>query len=748
MGRIKTIARRTFLVGSVAIAGGVAFGTYMARKPHDNPHDGRLAEGETSFNPWVKISSDKITLIGPHADIGQGVAHMQSILIAEEMDVEPGQYETSFGTPHPAYFNTAFADEGVPFMSRDDSGTADTMRTIVGYVVKMMGVQGTGGSTSAADSFDKLRQAGAVARETLKLAASTETGIPVDQLKTANAAVQLPDGTEIKYIDLAETAATLDPVTDVTLRDPSEWRFIGKDQQRLDVADKSTGMTTYGIDLQMDGMVHASVRFNPRQGAGMNGFDAASAETMRGVLKVVPVNGGVAVVADNTWRAIQAVNAIEFDWEEAPYPAEQADHWAVLSESFTEERLDSEWRHEGDVPASLAASSDVLTGEYRAPYVAHAPLEPLNATVLIGDDRADIWAGHQMPRFVEQSVAGVLGMDVEQVFFHNQYSGGSFGHRLEFENLKYAAEVGLAMKGTPVKLTFSREEDFAHDFPRQIAMSRASGVIKDGKIETYNLEICCPSVLASQGPRSGLGAPPGPDSQIVAGAWNMPYKIENLRIAGYRAPELAPISSWRSVGASHAAFFAEGFVDELILAAGKDPLEERLAMCDYDIGRKCLEAVGEMSGWGSDLGKDRGRGVAFTSSFGTPTAEVVEVSLTDNGIKIDKVFVAADVGTVVDPINFDNHVKGGVIWALGHAMNSEITYSDGMAEQTNYHAHEGMRLYQTPEIMVKGLENQEKVRGIGEPPVPPAAPALANAIFAATGERLREMPFNKFMDFV
>jgi len=281
MGRIKTIARRTLLVGSVAIAGGVAFGTYMARKPHENPHDNRLADGETSFNPWVKISSDKITLIGPHADIGQGVAHMQAILIAEEMDIEPGQYETEFGVPHPAYFNTAFADEGVPFMSRDESGMADTMRTMVGYVVKMIGMQATGGSTSAADSFDKLREAGAVARETLKLAASLQTGVPVAELKTANAAVQLPDGSELKYTELAEAAAGIEPVTDVVLRAPSEWRFIGKDQQRLDIAEKSTGLTKYGIDLEMDGMVHASVRFNPRQGGGVKSFDATKAEAMR-----------------------------------------------------------------------------------------------------------------------------------------------------------------------------------------------------------------------------------------------------------------------------------------------------------------------------------------------------------------------------------------------------------------------------------------------------------------------------------
>lgn len=748
MGRIKTIARRTFLIGSVAIAGGVAFGTYLARKPIPNPLERELGAGEASFNAWVKISGDTITLIGPHSDVGQGIAHMQAMLIAEEMDIEPGQFQTSFGVPDQAYYNTAFADEGVPFMSRDDSGMADAMRTVVGYVVKLMGVQATGGSTAVADSFDKLREAGAVARETLKRAASQKSGVPVERLKTRNAAVQLPDGTELKYTELAEIAATLPPVTDVALRDPSQWRFIGKDQQRLDIVAKSTGQQTYGIDLEMDGMVHASVRFNPRQGAGLKDFDSSAAETMRGVSKILPVTNGAAVIADNTWRAIQAVNAIEFDWDDAPYPSEQDDHWATVSNSFTADHLDKEWRSEGDIPAALSAAPHMIEAEYRAPYVAHAPLEPLNTLILVTDTRVDIWAGHQIPRTVEDLVADTLEMPVEQVFFHNQFAGGSFGHRLEFENIRYAAEIGAQMKGVPVKLTFSREEDFAHDFPRQIAMARGAGVVTDAKITACDLSICSPSPIASQMPRAGIPVPPGPDMQIVAGAWNMPYTIENLRVSAYRAPELAPVSSWRSVGASHAGFFAEGFIDELIHAAGKDPLMERIEMCDYDVARGCLEAVAEMSGWGSDLAPNRGRGVALVSSFGVPVAEVVEVTATEEGIKIDKVFVAADVGRVVDPINFDNHVKGAVIWGLGHAMNAEITYSDGMAEQSNFDSHAGMRLHQAPEIFVRGLETQPKVRGIGEPPVPPAAPALANAIFAATGTRIREMPFHKFVDFI
>ncbi len=745
MGRVRTIARRSFLIGSAAVLGGVAFGTYLAVRPKDNPLVDGLAEGEAAFNPFVKITGDTITLIVPHADKGQGVQSSQAALIAEELDVELDQVTLSFGKPSAAYYNTAFADEGVPFMSFDHSLAATTARRVAGGVVRAIGLQGTGGSTSMPDSFDKLRVAGAVARETLKQAAASKTGISVADLKTANGAVQLPDGTEIAYTDLAADAANIDPVERVVLREPSEWRLIGKPMQRTDITAKSTGTLDYGIDLTVEGMVHAAVRTNPRRSA-MNSYDAAAAKDMRGVAQIVEVTNGVAVIADNFWRANQAVNAIECDWAEASYPADMDGHWAAVDASFTPENLNTAWRADGDIDLGLG-NNDVMSAEYRAPYVAHQPLEPIGAIIRIDEDGAEVWAGHQVPGFVCSMVAEIAGCEADKVIFHNQFMGGSFGHRLEFDNITQAAEIAVQMRGTPVKLTYSREEDFTHDFPRQIGMAKAQGFVKDGKVAGVSLDIATPSAIWSQSGRLGFGAA-GPDAQIVAGAWNMPYDIPDLRVRGYKVPELAPISSWRSVGASTAGFFAESFIDELIHAAGADQLEERLRMCNHDVHRKVLEAVGEMSNWGSDLGEGRGRGIAFVESFGVPVAEVIEVTMTDGGIKIDKVYVAADVGRVVDPINFENLVQGGVIWGLGHAMNSEITYTDGIADQTNFHAHEGMRMYQTPQIEVLGLENAEHIRGIGEPPVPPAAPALANAIFATTGQRLREMPFHNFIDFV
>jgi isoquinoline 1-oxidoreductase beta subunit len=498
------------------------------------------------------------------------------MLIAEELDVALDQVTLTFGTPAAAYYNRALAGEAVPFAPTDDSYAAETMRGVMGAAFKVLGAQLTGGSSSVPDSYDKLREAGAVARETLKAAAAQQTGIDTAELKTEKGRVILPDGTALAYTDLAATAATLDPVTDVTLRDPSQWRLVGQSVPRSDMRAKSTGTATYSIDLRMDGMLHAAIKTTPRKG-GMRNYDASAAEGMRGVQKIVPVTGGVAVVADNTWRAFQALEAITFDWGPAPYPAEQAGHWQAVTDSFTEDRLDKEWRHDGDVPAALDGAAQVIEAEYRAPYVAHQPLEPLSAVVKYQEGRADVWASHQVPRFLQDRVAAILDLDSEQVHLHNQYGGGSFGHRLEFDFVDRAAEVARAMPGVPVQLTYRREEDFAQDFLRQIGMSRGAGTVKDGQIESYDLSIATVSAARSQAGR--LGAPlPGPDTQIAAGAWHMPYAIPNTRVRAYAVPELAPSSSWRSVGASTAGFFAEGFFDELAVAAGADPLAERLRL--------------------------------------------------------------------------------------------------------------------------------------------------------------------------
>lgn len=744
MGRARTIARRGFLIGSAAIAGGVAFGVWRFKTPYPNPLLADLPEGAAALTPYVVITKEAITLITPRADKGQGAVSIQAALIAEELDVDLDQVRTEFGPPDRAYWNTALSAEAVPFRATDRGWLAETARGAMAAPMKFLGMQITGGSTTVPDGYEKLRRAGAVARETLKATAARLQGVDLASLTTERGAVILPDGTRLSYRSLAAEAAQTELVAEVTLRDPADWQLLGKPMQRIDIVAKSTGTQGYGIDVTRPGLLHAAVRLAP-QGAALRSFDATRAKAMRGVEKVLPLPGGVAVIATSTWHAMQAAGAIVLDHGPSPFPPDMAGHWQALSESFDAARLDSQFRDAGDVEGALAGGAD-LEAEYRAPYLAHAPLEPLNATVLYTPERVDIWTGTQVPRFVQKNVAAITGLPAEAVHVHVQMIGGSFGHRLEDEVTRHAAHIAMAVPGRPVKLTYSREEDMTHDFPRQIAMARGRGRVAGGRVEALDLGIAMPSIVASQMGRQEIPAP-GPDLQIVAGAWDQPYAIPHYRVTGYRAPELAPISSWRSVGASTNGFFHESLLDELIHAAGSDPLEERLRLCDHAPSRKVLEAVAEMSGWGTAMAEGHGRGVALCLSFGVPCAMVVEVSVTPDGIRLDQVHVAAEVGRVLDPVNFDGLVKGGVVFGLGHAMHGEITYRDGVPEQANFDTFRAMRLYQCPEITVRGLENSDRIRGVGEPPVPPAAPALANAIFAATGTRLREMPFDRQIGF-
>lgn len=747
MSRAGTISRRVALLGAAGVAGGLVFGFYYTEPFRVNRRlAGGLKKGQHMLTPYVRIDQDGVTIITPRADLGQGAYSVQAALVAEELDMAWRDIKVDPGAPSSVYYNARVVREGIPIAATNArlDGIAEIVSDGVG---RLLGLQLTGGSSTVADACRKLRVAGAAAREMLLGAAEKQTGIARDKLATRDGAVIVPDGRALSYASLAETAATIAVPTDVKLRDEKDWRYLGKPMRRIDMAAKCTGTATFGIDVRFPGMVYATVCANPHLGGALRGYDDSRAATARGVLKIVPVKGGVGVIADNTWRAFQAAKLITFDWGDAPYPASTAAMFEQVRASFIPERRDSRGKNDGDVDAALSGATPI-EAEYSVPYLAHAPLEPMNAVVQLKDGRLDIWTGTQIPAFLVKTAREMTGLPDSDIHVHAQLCGGSFGRRLEDDYVRHGIELAMAYQGRPIKLTWTREEDMTHDVPRPLAVARMRGAVKGREIDTYDLAIAAPSVVASQFGRLNLSIP-GPDMSIVAGAWDQPFRIPNYRVTGYRVPELVPVSSWRSVGASGNAFMHEGFFDELIHAAGADPLGERLRLCRHDASRDVLEAVGKLSNWGGNPGPDRGRGLAFTLSFGVPVAEVVEVSCTREGeariVKIERVFVAAEVGKVLDPDNLTNQVEGAVVWALGHAMNAELTYSDGKAVQTNYHQYEGMRLHQTPKIEVMALEKTglDRIRGIGEPAVPPAAPALANAIFAATGIRLRELPLIK-----
>ncbi|OKO81952.1 molybdopterin cofactor-binding domain-containing protein [Bradyrhizobium sp. AS23.2] len=743
MSRLGTFSRRAVLVGAGAAAGGLVVGYYFSERFRVNARlkDG-LDKGQHMLTPYVRIGQDGVTIITPRADLGQGAYSVQAALVAEELDIAWSDIKVDPGAPSSLYYNGRVLSEGLPIAATNAHlrPVAEAISQIGG---KLLGLQWTGGSSTVADAYHRLRIAGATARELLLRAAEKQTGIARADLKTRDGAVIAPDGRAFSYASLADLAATLDVPLNVKLRDPKDWRYLGKPMPRIDMVAKCTGTATFGIDIRLPGMVYATVCANPHLGGALWGYDDSKAAKARGVLKIVPVKGGVGVIADNTWRAFQAAKLIAFDWGEASYPASTAAMFEEVKASFIPKRRDSHCKDDGDVDAALAGAK-VIEAEYSVPYLAHAPLEPMNVVVQLKDGRLDIWTATQIPVFLVKAAREMTGLATEDIHVHAQPSGGSFGRRLEDDYVRQGIELAMAYQGRPIKMTWTREEDMTHDFPRPLAVARMRGAVKDGQVDAYDLRIASPSVTASQFGRLGLSIP-GPDMAIVAGAWDQPFRIPNYRVTGYRVPELVPVSSWRSVGASGNAFLHECCLDELIRAAGADPLHERLRLCSHEPSRAVLDEVRRMSDWDSKPEPDHARGLAFTLSFGVPVAEVVEVEKIGDAIKIKRVFVAAEVGVVLDPGNLKNQVEGAVIWALGHAMNAELTFANGRAVQTNYHQYEGMRLYQAPEIKVAALETtgEEGIHGIGEPAVPPAAPALANAIFAATGIRARQLPLIK-----
>ncbi len=737
MSRIGKITRRTFLVTATAVAGVAAFGVYQDRRTPPNPLD--PADGESTLNSWVLIGPDGITITTPRAEMGQGIHTTLAAMVAEELDVDLAAIRTQHGPPAQAYYNGAVLAASLPFR---DYAMTDFQHSIGGsldFVGKMLSFQVTGGSTSVVDAFDRMRLAGASAREALKQAAADRTGLARSTLKTENGHVILPNGGRIPYADLAEEAAALRPPK-VTLRDPKTWKILGKSQPRVDVLAKSTGTAQFGVDTRLPGMKFAALRMNPHLGGGMTSFDATTAETMAGVEKIIDMGTGVAVVASNTWLAQQAVDAIDVEWEPSPNPATTDAVFQTIAAAF-DGKANSTLRDDGDAD-TIPEGAEVIEAEYRVPYLAHATMEPLNATALFENGKLTLWTGNQGPVFLQKRAAQELGIDTDDVTVNVTLMGGGFGRRGEFDYGVLAARLAGQIPGTPVQLTWSRAEDMTHDFYRPGAIARFKGAIKDGKALLLDGHIAAQS-CAQQGVGRWMGfSPSGPDKALVEGAYDQPYAIPNFRLSGYLADLDIPVGFWRSVGSSHNGFFFDTFMDELAHAAGRDPLEFRLELMANEDARSAetLRVVREMSGWDAANPANTGRGVAFCYSFGTPVAQVIEVADQDGEIRITRAFIAGDVGRALDPEITRAQLIGGMVYGLSAAIHGQITFDQGAVEQLNFPDYDALRINNMPETTVHILENGRHISGVGEPGTPPSMPALANALFDLTGTRARQLP--------
>lgn len=742
---IGKILRRTFLIGSAAIVGGVAFGAYYVTRPAANPL--KPQDGEAALNPFVLIDQNGVTLFAPRAEMGQGVKTSWAALIAEELDVELEQVNVLHGPAAAAYYNSAFIADGLPGKGYDTSQFKHNVGEALGVLGKALSLHGTGGSTSMKDGFIRMREAGASARETIKQAAADRLGVAREQLKTEAGHVIAPDGTTIPYADLAEATAALEPI-EAPLRDPSEWRILGRSQPRLDMVGKSTGTAEFAIDVRLPGMKFATVRRNPKLGGGMKSFDASEAEGMPGVEKIISIDDGIAVIGTNTWLVIQAAEAVEIEWEDAPYPPTTEAVFTQIEKAF-DSAPNSTMRDDGDVDAAIEGATEI-TANYTAPYLAHSTMEPMTAAAHLTSDGLQVWTGSQMPVFAQQRAAYVAGLESEQVEMNTTYLGGGFGRRLELDFVEVAVKVALAVPGTPVLTTWSREEDMRHDYFRPGAMARLRGAVKDGKAVLIDGHVAAQSPVQQAVERLTGMAGGGPDKILVEGFFNQPYAVPNYRMSGYIADLQIPVGFWRSVGNSYNGFFHETFMDELAHAAGRDPLEFRLehARDEWDVAARCLEKVRDMSGWTGKTPEGVGRGVAMTYSFGTPVAQVIEVVDEDGSIRLNKAWIACDMGLAIDPHVVRAQMFSGMIYGLSAACFGEITFDEGEVEQWNFPDYDALRMHTAPKVEVEILETNQFMGGAGEPGTPPSMPALGNAIFDLTGERARSLPLSHQFDLL
>ena len=695
-------SRRDFLKASALASGGLMLGITLTgcAKP--------AALGGAGGQPvaWLRIGGDdRITVLVDRSEMGQGVYTAMTQLLAEELGIDP----------------IRVAVEAAPV------GAV--------YVNALLGAQITGGSTSVRDAWDKLRLAGAQARTMLVQAAAAHWGVEGSTLKVQDGAV-LRGNERLTFGQLAEAAAKLPVPKDVALKDPKDFSTVGKPQKRLDAPAKVDGSAVYGIDVKLPGMLHAALRQTPTLGGSVAGLDATAAEAMPGVRRVMTVTNGVAVIADHYWQAKQALDAVKITW--TPGPNATLDTVSMRSKlRAAAARPGKSVRNEGDVAAGLKGAAKTLRAVYELPLLAHATLEPQNCTADVRADGADIHVNTQTQTIAQATVAQVAGLKPEQVRIHTTLLGGGFGRRLEVDYIPAAVEASKAI-GKPVKLIWSREEYTTHDAYRPPAYDEvAGGLDADGKLVAWQLHITSPSITARMFPAVVENAV---DPFAVEAASNYPYDVPNIAVDYNREEIGIDVGYWRSVSHALNCFVAESFMDELAHAAGKDPYAFRAGLLSKQPRyQRVLDAAAEKAGWGK-APAGHFQGIALMEGYGSYLAQVVEVSVKGGALKIHRITCVVDCGRMVNPNIVDQQVEGSILFGLTAALWGEVTLKGGQVQERNFDRYRLLRLPESPRIEVVLLESTEAPGGIGEPATALIAPALTNAIFAATGKRLRSLP--------
>jgi len=681
-----SLSRRGFLQTSAAAAGGLLVRFRLGADTTTGPY---------KLNAWVHVGSDDLVTLYIHkAEMGQGTVTSLSMLLAEELECDWKKIRTEF-----------------PGVNREYGPN-----------------QGVVGSQSIRTSWESLRRAGATAREMLLEAGAQKWGVPKSDCRAENGVVINGSSyARLSYGALADAASKLAPPSSVTLKDPSKFRLIGKATKRLDTPSKVDGSAVFGIDVKLSGMLYAVAVRCPVFGGKVASFDATKAKAVPGVKDVVPISTGLAVVADNTWSAMEGRRALTVKWEEGPVAA----HSTVdITQIFAEQckQPGAVQKKTGDADAALTAAAKKIEAVYEVPYLAHAPMEPLNCTAWVKPDSCEVWASTQGQTAARNEAAKVTGLPLEKVQVYTKYMGGGFGRRARSDYIGEAVEVSKTV-GAPVKLTWSREDDLQHDWYRPASYCKFTGSVDaDGWPSAWRTRIAC--------------TPFGGGSRTsVEGVADVLYAIPNFQVEHHAIDPGIPVSYWRSVGYSQNVFFAESFLDEFAAAGGKDPLElRRRLLAKSPRALAVVELAAEKAGWGKPLPAGRGRGISVANNIGSITVQIAEASLEKGKVRVHRVVCAVDCGQAVNPWGIEQQIQSGIVFGLSAALKGEITIDRGRVKQENFHQYDAIRIEESPKVEVYIVPSQNAPGGIGEASTPGIAPAVANAIFAVTGKRVRRLP--------
>jgi isoquinoline 1-oxidoreductase subunit beta len=736
MSAPSTPSRREFIKTGALVTGGlvIAFTVPGARR---FARAERAPTGPFAPNAFLRVGSDdSVTVLLAHSEMGQGIWTALPMLVAEELDADWSKIKVEHAPAAPAYAHTAF------------------------------GMQMTGGSSSTWSEFDRCRQAGATARAMLVAAAAQRFSVSPADCRTENGVV-VAGSQRARYGELVEAAAKLPAPKTVPLKDPKDWKLIGKPTRRLDTPEKITGKARFGIDVQFPGLLTAVVARPPVFGGKVKSLDDTKAKAVPGVRAVVRVPSGVAVVADHFWAAKLGRDALKIDWDlgtnatldstsmrqefgrlarfkgaPAPSEAEVPPAPPALREIAATKGFAA--AQAGDVAAALGKATKSVEAEYAVPYLAHATMEPLNATVRITPNKCEIWTGTQFQTLDQQLAARITGLHPEQVEIHTTFLGGGFGRRATptSDFVTEAVHVAKAAKA-PVKTVWTREDDIHGGYYRPAYVHRVRvGLGADGLPIAWQHVIVGQSILVGT-PFEPMMVKNGIDATSVEGVADSAYlkAIPNHRV-DLHSPRLGiPVLWWRSVGHTHTGFVMESLVDELAKAAGKDPLEYRRALLkEHPRHLAALNLAAEKAMWGMPVPKGRARGIAVHESFGSYVAQVAEVSVEKDAIRVHRVVCAIDCGVAVNPETVRAQMESGIAFGLGAALHSKLSFKEGRVQQSNFHDYQVLRLDEMPVVEVHIVPSTDKMGGVGEPGVPPIAPAVANAVAALTGRRLRELP--------